>query len=71
MVKILDSYHGNSLEMASKIFAEIKSLPTPQVDNYLSFLLSTGRQELSIYENQAICGVLMQSNFAKFLGLFG
>ena len=31
MMRVLDSYHGNSLEIASKIFSELKMMPKPQI----------------------------------------
>ena len=68
MIRILDSHFGNSQMIASKIFSELQQLSKPsqydfeqenknivKISSYFAFLQSTGHQEISIFESQAIC----------------
>ena len=58
--------------IASKIFSELQQLSKPSTQDFeLSFLQGTGRQELSIFESQAICALLRQSNLERFIDIYG
>ena len=80
MVRALDSYYGNSQMISSKLFAELQKLNKPsqhdfenenhnilKITSYLSFLESVGRKEISIFESQAICGLIRQASMEKYI----
>ena len=80
MVRILDSHYRNSQMINSKLFSELQKLNKPsqydfdgenrnivKITSYLSFLESVGRREVSIFESQAICGLMRQSSMEKYI----
>ena len=66
--------------ISSKLFAELQKLNKPsqhdfenenlnilKITSYLSFLESVGRKEISIFESQAICGLIRQASIEKYI----